>query len=364
MKLAKSFLRDERGTTAVIACVSIAAMMAAGAAAVWFSIQYNAKNELQQAIDSAVLAGTSLPGKTTADQRVAAARRFFDGNSQQILGEAGKPNVTLRITGDPVFAMQTVDLTGDVAGEVYSPLGGFLGQPWMPVTVHARARKLLSEPVCVLGLDPTQSATIDFNGQSELEAVNCAVQSNSESGSGIRQVGKPMLRAKATGVTGKATGTGYEPPPIEGTQPIADPFADLDFPSSGPCAPGVKGEKIQNETKTLDPGTYCGGLWIGAGSNVTLKPGIYVFKNGQLQIISGAVVRGDDVMLAFTGEDATIYMDGSSELHLTSPSGGPYTNMQFFSDPDAGDEAPWGPSFVGNITISFDGAMYFPGQNI
>jgi hypothetical protein len=352
------------GATAIIAGVSLFGMMVAIGTAISFSIQQNAKSELQQALDGAVLAGTSMRGTASEAARLTSARDFFDTNSKNITGERGDRNVMIRITGDPVFAMQSIYLVGDVEAEVYSPLGGFLGKPWLKVNMHAAARKRLSDPVCVLGLDPTQAETIDFNGQAELEAINCAVQSNSDSGAGINQKGQPLLKAKSIGVTGKAKGSRYQPPPIEGTSRMADPFQDLEFPSSRACDPSDKGQKIQNQTITLYPGTYCGGLKLMAGSNVTFAPGEYVFKNGPLWIISGAVVHGDDVLLAFTGANATLLMDGSSELRVTSPSSGPYTNMQFFSDPDMGDEAAWGLSLVGNVTLEYDGAMYMPGQNI
>lgn len=364
MPTVADFLKDQRGATAIIAGVSIFALMAVMAAGISYSLRFNAHRDLQQALDSAVLGGTSLAGTASSAKRLSTAREFFDKNSKAIMGEGDNRSVALRITSDPVFAMQSIYLVGDVHAEVYDPFGGILGKPWMPITMHAAARKRLSDPVCVLGLDPTQEATIDFNGQAKLQANDCAVQSNSSSGAGIRQVGHPSLKAKAIGVTGKAKGTGYEPPPNEGTSPVADPFADLEFPSAGPCDLDDKGQKIQNQTVTLMPGTYCGGLKIMAGAQVTLEPGVYVFKNGPLWVISGAVVRGEGVLLAFTGKDGTLFMDGSSEMYLTSPASGTYTNMQFFSDPDAGDEAPWGASLVGNITLEYDGAMYFPGQDI
>jgi hypothetical protein len=257
----------------------------------------------------------------------------------------------VRITGTPVFDVETIYLVGDVEGKVYNPMRGMIGDAWLPVKVHAVATKQVSAPVCVLGLDETQKATIDFNGQSRLTAPDCAVQANSDSGAGINQVGQPMLKSKATGVTGKATGTGYEPPPFEGTTRIEDPFADLPFPPSDPCPEESKAEKIQNEKRTLSPGTYCGGLTLMAGAEVTFKPRVYVFKDGPLWLISGAKAWGDDVLFAFTGTGSTLYMNGSSE-------------MQFFGDPAMGEENPWGVGLVGNITLEYDGTMYFPGQNI
>jgi hypothetical protein len=204
---------------------------------------------------------------------------------------------------------------------------------------------------------------MDFTGHAELNATNCAIQANSDNGGAIRLVGQPMVKGTAIGVTGSFKGSGFSPAPTEGTEPIPDPYAQLPFPPSDACKAKAKAVKIQNTTVSIAPGTHCGGLDLQAGAVVTFEPGIHVFKNGALSINSGADVKGDKVLLAFTGEGSTLYMNGSAKMTLTSPVSGTYANMQFMADRNS-SEMPWGVGLVGNITLQYDGAMYFPGQNI
>ncbi len=69
---------------------------------------------------------------------------------------------------------------------------------------------------------------------------------------------------------------------------------------------------------------FDGGLTIGGGSStITLNPGIYYIRNGNLSIGSGSHVTGTDVTIVLEGSGSTgaaIYMGGGSTLNITAPS--------------------------------------------
>jgi hypothetical protein len=172
------------------------------------------------------------------------------------------------------------------------------------------------------------------------------------------------ISASRIGVSGNydGTGSGWSPRPVTGTIQVDDPYANLPVPVPGACA-DVAG-KLQQTTITLYPGTYCGGLEIKADSHVTLSPGIYIMKDGQFVVNSGATVEGSEVMIAFVGANSYLRLAADSTTKLTSPVDGTYKNIQFMSDRDLskskfGEE--W-TTIISGATLEYDGVMYLPEQ--
>ncbi len=175
---------------------------------------------------------------------------------------------------------------------------------------------------------------------------------------------KSQASASMFGVTGGVSGNGWSSPPVTGTTPIVDPYANLKAPTPGACT--ATNTKIQKISGTLDPGTYCGGLNVKAGGSVTLNPGIYVILDGQLRVDSGAKLMGDEVVFAFVGADSYLYFGSDSEVKITSPTSGEYKNMQFISDRDLSKskfQEEWS-TMLGGAKLEFDGAMYLPEQQL
>jgi hypothetical protein len=130
---------------------------------------------------------------------------------------------------------------------------------------------------------------------------------------------------------------------------------------------------VVTENTTLKPGTYCGGINItGKSLVVRLEPGIYVMVDGSLLVNGNARLEGEQVLIAFTGTDATLRIWGGSSVELTSPTSGVYKNVQFFQDRfDPRGRGMWvsnggngGPNDETDTSkLRFDGAAYFPTQN-
>ena len=354
----RRFNKNALGSVALIFGITAPVALVLGGIGLSYSVAVTTKTQMQAALDAGALAGTALPWESSDNDRISAARRVYNGNfspsgsSFQVTG--GKPN----------FELNGVEVSGTASSKVHTVFAGLLGAEWATVSVSAAAKKMDSEPICVLGLNLQQRATIDFNGGAQLHADNCVVQANSDNGEGINQVGHPMLTAKRIGVSGNFVGSGYSPAPITGTVPVADPYASLVFPMIGSCK--ANDLKITNDTVALQPGTYCGGIAVQGNSTITFAPGIYIMKDGPLWMTGGTVATGKEVMFAFTGTDSTFSMEGSSTLNVTSPASGPYTNMQFF-ERNAVSSKPNGDLWagvVGNNTVTFDGVMYMPDHQI
>ena len=237
------------------------------------------------------------------------------------------------------------------------------------LTVSANSAAMTAKiPLCVLGLNTFDTGAFDMNGNSKFNAPNCAVQVNTKANKGMTQEGQPTAVAKRFGVSGAHTGNGYSTPPKDGSPAVPDPYASIPFPSHDACSKG-KGLTINGGSTTLSPGTYCDGIRIKSSASVTLQPGIYVMVDGSFWLDGGASATGKEVVIAFTGDDATLRVWGDSTIDLTSPTSGTYKNFQFFQD--ANDDKGRGAwvSLGGNgntadkSKATWDGIAYFPSQN-
>ena len=357
-------MADERGgLTTIFAVCLLALAMTTGIALIAADVNWT-HTETLGALDAAVLAGASAKSGTTDEQRIAIAERTYAAN--QAIQSANGNTLTIATNGPAVFSTTETLVVGRASIERHSPFDGLFGKDHLTVQVDSAAAKRIGTPVCVLGLDPTEEATIDFNGHASMLANNCAALANSDNSTGIRQVGQPSMTAKDIGVAGDFSGSNYSPKPTKDANPLPDPLASLPEPAMGPCNP-MSGAKVTNDTITLQPGTYCGGITV-LNSNVSLAPGNYIMKDGPLDIQAGSIVTGDQVMIAFLGKDSTLYLIGNASLSVTSPTNGTYKNIQFFGDrntydhPGPGEDNLWF-TVIGNSTLHYDGVMYLPTFN-
>lgn len=350
---------DARGNTTTVFALGLPALLITASAAMLYAYQLKTETALQAALDAGALAGTALGPEASDKQRIQAAlvsfRANFTGKASLSTGKSDYIVATNGLT--PVFTVSNWEVSGLATAQIDNPMSGILGKRELRVTARAAAAKIASEPVCVLGLNPDHDATIDMTGQPVLDASTCAVQANSRNGKGMSQKGKPSMTAKIIGTTGGFTGDGYAPPPIKGTMPVSDPFQSIAFPPSERC--DYKNVSISGNTEDLSPGVYCGGIRVNAGGLARLRPGLYVMKDGPLWLTGGGSVEGEEVTIAFTGPDATLYMNGSSKLELTSPVSGEYANMQFIQEPGTGGDDLYF-SIVGDNVFKVDGAIYLP----
>jgi hypothetical protein len=358
-----SFLQDQSGASIVLFAVVAFVILSVTALAITAGDAYSVRAKAQNALDAAVLAGAGASADATDAERIAIAERVYASNKSDRDGTT----VEISVSSMPAasFSVSETMVHGDVTFPMKSAFLGVFGEESLTIHVSSAAHKSLGSPVCLLGLDPTEEQTIMLNGNATVELDACAAMANSSSGSGIRQVGGSQLSAEAIGVTGGVSGSNFSPKPLTGANPIPDPFASLPEPTPGPCETPPP---FRQNTITLGPGhkTYCGGLDIKPNSVVKLLPGEYIMKDGPLIIQSGSVVTGDQVMIAFLGEGATMYIFSDASLTLTSPTEGPYKNIQFFGDRNVygrTQESLW-MTVIGGSRLSYDGVLYAPSHNV
>jgi hypothetical protein len=357
----RRFQRDESANVIVMAGLLLPLAVGATGAAVSYSSSSSVRSNMQGALDAAVLAGATMIGNSQGVDPIQAAQNMFQTNMQKAMGGAGNSFTAS-------FTVSGITISGEAGGTVSNPFAGIFGVKNFSVAVNAAAIKDGFSNICVLGLNGFDRGSFDINGNPSFNA-DCAVQANSTSSSGMTQEGQAAVKARKFGVSGGHKTNNFVPPPSDGAAKVADPYASLPFPSHGVCDSKGKGLTIKEDT-TLSPGTYCGGIRISSTANVKLEPGVYVMVDGPFWMTGGSVATGDNVMLAFTGKDSSLYVWGNSSLNVTSPISGTYSNMQFMSDRDSGAlRGTWvsiggnDNGTTGNAKLSYDGVAYFPNQN-
>jgi Flp pilus assembly protein TadG len=358
--LLSRFRKDERGNIAIVAGLVLPVVVGAAGVAMTYSSASSSRASMQMAVDAAVLAGAGLPDGASATDKVAAAQKIFQHNVKSFAQSSVRGiAATFSVDGDVV--------SGTATGSAVNPFGGIVGSQSFSLSVKAAARKNEAR-VCVLGLNGFDRGSFDINGNPVFDAA-CAVQANSTNSSGMTQEGRAPVKAKKFGVSGGHKTNNFDPVPEERSTRIADPYASLPFPTVGHCDKNASILKITDDT-TLTPGTYCGGVHVSAGARVTLQPGVYVMSDGPFWATGNSTVTGDKVMIGFTGKDSSLYVWGNTSVSLTSPTSGPYTNMQFMSDRNSSATNHLWVSvggndfgFTGAPKLQYDGVAYFPKQN-
>ncbi len=120
----------------------------------------------------------------------------------------------------------------------------------------------------------------------------------------------------------------------------------------------------------MSPDTYCGGINVGAGANVTLSPGTYYMDMALLgvglQVATGGSLTGTGVTIVLTSSNglfshlANLDLGGllsGGVINLTAPTSGPFANLVVFIDPGALLSVP---TFRGGTQNNFVGTIYSP----
>ena len=237
-------------------------------------------------------------------------------------------------------------VTVDVAYK-WSPFFAHLISDYVtPINASATASLAGDQSICVIALDQTNDQSLFMSGESTIMANGCGVYSNSSSTVGIDlQHPNSFLEAASTFTSGGFGGfeANFSPSPITDSPPIDDPLANREYPEIESCMPentnlsfstgqATKDYRYQDGVLTLSPGTYCDGLRVIGKLEVTFEPGVFVFKDGPLEITGNATITGENVGMFFTGEGSTFAFTGSSQVNLTAPDEGPMAGLLFFED--------------------------------
>ncbi len=324
------FADNQRGNVAIMTAFVLPAIALGAGVAVDYSSLYMARTELQQMADGSALAaakGMVLINKERLDVDEI-AKRFLVAHLKSGKSKFAKIE-DLKVKVDDKNNILTVSVTASKR----NMFGNFLQPEYSFLTVTAKAKALSGVNVCVIGLDENKEGTIKMEDNAQLIGNKCGVYSNSVDSESIELHQNSNLQSSLICSSGgiKKTDRSRSSPGVTDCPPIDDPLTVRATPYVGSC--DHTNYSRNNKFGFIWPGTYCGGLKIGGNSVVNFMPGIYIIKDGPLEIKGRTVAAANYVGFYFTGNEARMILDEDTTIDFVAPRSGIMAGMLFFQNP-------------------------------
>lgn len=311
------------------------------------------RSQLQNAADAGVLAAGNYL-KLAVATSAAAKSIVVDTIQDQAAPRTESPYaLQVDVADDRTSVAVTVDETVKLA------FGGFVGVPMVKVAVRSKARVVGKMRLCLLTLDPLADGAFELEKSAEVTAQDCSLYSNSLSPRGMVGKDNAYARAQTICTAGGFDGAraNFAPPPQTSCPPIQDPLKDRAPPPIGACTaiPASANSKrdtsgnLVDQSVTLDPGTYCGGLHITKSASVALRAGTYVMKDGPLIVDKDAAMTGIDVAFYFTGNKGGLVFDKKTTVSLSAPTTGPMAGLLMMEERVVSDPVDPTQAVLGDV---------------
>jgi Flp pilus assembly protein TadG len=323
----EKFASSESGNVVTIFAVASIVIVGVTALAVDYSSFAEERSHLQAVADAGALHAARELSSTNPAMIADVASTYAKSNLRP---KSAKATVATTLIPPDSVKVQ-------IEEDVQPILSGMFNNKQTHITVKAVAKMYSGPPLCVLGLDPAASGTIQLRQMAIMTATNCAIASNSTSAGGLTSVDMAVLVALnscSSGGIARSSVANFIPRPFTDCPSTPDPFASRPAPTAGPCR-SVNTVMSGGTTATLNPGTYCGGLTLTLAAQVKLNPGVYIIKDGPLAVNGGATVQGKNVSFYLTGSGATISWDATSHISLTAPNSGELAGILIYEDPSS-----------------------------
>jgi Flp pilus assembly protein TadG len=326
IRQAGRFVGDQAAVTALTFALILPILIAAGGAAIDYSLALMTQTKMKGVADSAALASVrELQLARTDSSRVTVIANNVINSLLQ--------GATSTIKVD--FQAMTVHVA---IQNQYTPVFGILSE--MNLQASATAKMSGSMPLCLLGLDPKAPQTIGLEQSALLTAPGCLVQSNSTNAMGIQSKDNAVMTVGmicSAGGKVQTSNSNYSPAPTTDCPVLADPLSSRVAPPIGAC--NYTDMVVDGGHATLQPGVYCGGLKLTNGAEGILSSGIFIIKDGPLIVDGGASISGTEVGIYLKGSAANLTFDADTTINLSAPKDGPLAGILIFDDP-TGASAP------------------------
>lgn len=330
-RLVNRLHRESEASVTVIFALAATTLISLVGGAIDYARLVSAQGHIQQAADTGVMAGGNALKLVVSsiDSVIGVTKQTIQSELKAV---ADNP-VQIRVD----VASDKTSVTAVVEQTVRLTFGSFVGMSSSTITAKAKASVIGKMRLCMLALDPAAAGAFNLEKSAQVTAYDCALYSNSKSASGMVGRDNAMARAQTICSAGGASTTraNFTPNPQSSCPVIPDPLADRPAPEIGTCmtlpSGATKkpkaGKNLIDQSVTLYPGTYCGGLEIRKNAVVTLNPGIYVMKDGPLLVTQSAALSGTDVAFYFTGDKGSLLFDKKTTISLSAPVNGPMAGL-------------------------------------
>ncbi|ABY31896.1 TadE/TadG family type IV pilus assembly protein [Methylorubrum extorquens] len=334
--------RQNDGSVAVIFALAGSTLIGLVGGAIDYARFASARTNLQSAVDAGVLAGGN------ALKLVVSSSESIVGLTTQTIQAEAKAGADAPVSIQVTVASDKTSVEARAEQVIKLTFGAFVGMASIPISARARASVVGRMRLCMLALDPAAAGAFNLERNAQVTAYDCALYSNSVSRSGMVGRDGALARAQTICSAGgfKDDRANFTPSPQTSCPVIEDPLRNRPAPPLGSCVnlPEIlrladlltgksKGNNVIATPFTLDPGTYCGGLHITKNAVVTLRPGIYVMKDGPLIVDKRATMTGKDVGFYFVGNNSGLLFDKRTTVDLTAPTTGAMAGLLMAEDP-------------------------------
>lgn len=333
----RDFARSTTGQMAVIAGLSLPVLMMGVGIAVDYGSMIRQRTTLQALADAAAVAGAREIALANSDESHIVSVASTYANQTGTPTVASQSAVGFEVGAKVIDDFTAVQVT---ITQSWTPMfAHFFSDDVTPVRVTSTARVAASYKLCVLGLEEVKDETIYLDRRAKISATQCTVYSNSTGSSSIRVDSQARMTASeicsAGGVRGSLSA--FDPAPVLDCPQLPDPLADRPPPPVGGC--NYNNVRIHDDDDDdrirLNPGVYCGGLEISGEARVSLRPGIYVIKDGPFRVKDRGSVEGDYVGFYLVGDAAIFEFTSGTKVRLTGPKQGSMAGLLFFEDRNA-----------------------------
>lgn len=368
-RLMQAFGKAEGGNVAVIFGIASIPITIGIGAAIDYSRAGVVKVSIQDALDSALLAGAKDGGSNWNSL----AADVFNG----ILSTK-----SISYTAPSFSKSGEYFYVGSVSSSVPTAVLGVVGINTVPVTANSKATAAEADNSCILTLDQGQSKThvsLTLNGAPVINLSGCSIRSNTS----LDCNGHDGNLAKSY-ASGSAIGCGK---PSSNAMVVPDTFAPMAANITKECGttktgvtwtPGVipSGAALKTVSKSgYTEYHVCGNLTLsGTGDLFGSAPGtdsVIIIENGSLQIGDNAAINAVRTAFVMTGDNnspATIDFptgNGKTGTFSVSPPinvGNPWQSVSVFLDPALTKtvDNKWGPGAAFNA----DGLVYLGNSNV
>ena len=337
--------RSEAGQTIVFLTIGLATFIAAAGLAVDMGYMRYEKRLMQAAADSAAIAGATDQNLGDASQYVTDAQAAAQQNGFQ----DGVNNVTVNVSLPTLTPGQAVQV--DVQQVLPSFFMKIVGIGSNTVSATAIAT-MGTSPGCIYAL---QAAGLTLNAG--VDAPNCGIVDNGDlNGTGDITAASIGVYGSSGGYSGLTTAG----PVVQILQPAADPLAHLIPPTpAGTC--NATPMPIVTAVN-LSPDTYCNGIVIGPGGDVTFNSGLYIITGVGLQIHGAGIASNNAGGVTFYNTGAGSFLfDGMGSVVLSASTAGVPglpPGILFYQDPT--DTSAADVTGAGSGAVSLSGTLYLP----
>lgn len=369
---------EDGGATAITTALLLTVLVGFVGLGTEVGMWYAERRALQNASDSAVMGAAyeiykngenADNGAITAAGQADATRNGFTDGSNDVSVVVNRPPVS-GDHADEDTAVETI-----LTKTRPTLFGAFFMGNEVDIKVRSVATVKVVNVYCVMALAPHEQAALFFGGTADVLLKNCGIIVNSDDADGaMTATGASVVGATYADVVGgiqQSNNASLDFGEIHtGVDPADDPYAGLDVPSGSGCdyGPSPVFKVNANQTQTLSPGRYCGGLTIQGTAH--LQAGNYVIVGGTLDIAATAHVTTDadgvTIFLSGSGSDyAKVTINGGANVDIVAATEGAYMGIAFFQDRNAPVINSGSPNkFNGGSTMNITGAIYFPNQMV